>query len=107
MHFDEFYQSDDCTKKYKILYLTRDGRNKIEYNNSIDKHPYYEENNPLLPDKLPMKVNVLSYEEDIVTWLNTCLTQIVSNEKCSELTVRRLKNVIEQYIEFFATNLEK
>lgn len=91
--------------EFKIIYLVK---SKVNYNSkmlndSISKPdcPTYQKQ-PILPNTLPISIEVMGYKEDIVPWLISCQKQLpISGD------IQRLSVTLEQYIEFLQNDLRK
>lgn len=99
--YKEYYQSEMCKEKFKMIYLTKSISQNNQLNESIKKpdNPTYREKFSYLPDELPMEVTELNFRNDISNWLKTCLVEI-NNSNQTTNSNSRLVITLEQYIEF-------
>jgi len=102
---DEIYFRSEIFNKYKLIYLVRSTKELTEWDKFGYKQSRQKPQNDTyckfnyLPDEVPIDIIELGFKEDIVAWLNKCLSKVKENEKCSKENIERFKHVIEQYIE--------
>lgn len=87
------FKDNDLSRRYRIVYLpVSEGRELTKDTLSCPER--LKEQNPDLPDMVPLKVDKRSFQDFVVLWLERCEMQIpVSNY--------RLREYVKQYIELW------
>ncbi|NPE29021.1 PD-(D/E)XK nuclease family protein [Methanococcoides sp. SA1] len=92
---------DDKTDYYKIVYLPGD-ESKTPCENSLEKPgdtdgydvPVMVKEHDILPVKIPLDYNYITFENDIVDVLKECMKQLPKEN-------HRLRGFVEQYVEIW------
>jgi len=100
MHRNPEYR-DDKTDYYKIIYLPADD-SKSPDKNSLEKPAHNSEydvwvspeEHTALPDKLPLKYDLMTFKRSIVDMLNACVEKLPKENQ-------RLREFVKQYLEIW------